>query len=108
MRAMQVQENILAVFDTDVPLKARKYTGLGCSSAPMATGRKHLGRFSAPIGGATRLAGNNPVIWTIQIVTGPMEVFRRRSSSLFRKTDYDSSPGGDSFLVDVNTHIGEW
>ena len=76
--------------------------------APMATERKHLDGFSAPIGGATGLEGNNPVIWTIQIVPCRMQVFRGSILSLFRNTDRDPALGGDPFLVDVNTHIDEW
>ena len=98
MATMQAQNCLSEVFDTDVPLKARKYTGLGCSSAPMATGRKHLGRFFAPIGGSAGLVGNNPVIWTIQILPCRMQVFRGSILSLFRNTDRDPAPGGDPFF----------
>lgn len=91
MRAMLVQKNISAVFDTDVLPNAMKCIGSGCSSARMATERKHLDGFSAPIGGATGLAGNNPVIWTIQIVPGLTQVFRGSILSLFRNTDRDPS-----------------
>ena len=109
MLAMQAQENISAVFDTHVGQKARKCIGSRCASAQIATERKHLDGFSAPIGGATGLAGNYPVIWTIQIIPCRMQVFRGSISSLFRKTDRDPSTGGDPlFLVDVNTHIDDW
>lgn len=91
MQAMQVRNCLSEVFEADVPLNARKCFGSGYASAQMATGRKHLGGFFAPIGGATGLEGNNPVIWTIQIVPGLTQVFRGSISSLFRKTDRDPS-----------------
>ena len=108
MATMQAQNCLSEVIDTDVPLKARKYTGLGCSSAPMTAGREHMGRFSAPIGGSAGLVGNNPVIWTIQILPCRMQVFRGSILSLFRNTDRDPSSAAIRFLVDVNTHIDDW
>ena len=69
MATMQPRKYLMAIFDQIEARKAGKCIGLGCSSAQIATGRKHLDGFSAPIGGATWLEGNNPVIWTTQIVT---------------------------------------
>ena len=108
MATMQARNYLMAIVDGIEAMKARKCIGLGCSSAPMATGRKHLGRFFAPIGGSAGLVGNNPVIWTIQILPCRMQVFRGSILSLFRNTDRDPAPGGDPLLVDVNTHIDEW
>ena len=108
MATMQAQNCLSEVFDTDVPPNATKCIGLDRISSPMATGRKHLDGFSAPIGGATGLAGNNPVIWTIQIVPCRMQVFRGSNLSLHKKTDRDPSPGGDLLTLDVNAHIDEW
>ena len=84
MATMQVQENISAVFDADVLPDAMKCIGSGRILSPIATGRKGFDRFSAPIGGSTGLAGNNPVIWTIQILPCRMQVFRGSILSLFR------------------------
>ena len=51
MATMQAQNYFSEVFDTDVPPNAMKCIVLGCSSAQMATGRKHLDGFSAPSAG---------------------------------------------------------
>lgn len=108
MATMQPRKYLMAIFDQIEARKAGKCIGLGCSSAQMATGREHLDWFSALIGGATGLEGNNPVIWTIQILPCRMQVFRGSILSLFRKSDHNSFPGGDPFLVDVNTHTDDW
>lgn len=108
MAGMQAQNILMAIFGGIAARKSQECIVWGCLSARMATGRKHLGRFSAPIGGSAGLVGNNPVIWTIQILPCRMQVFRGSISSLFRNTDHDPAPGGDPFLVDVNTHINEW
>lgn len=73
------------------PLNARKCIESDRTSSPMATGRKHLDGFFTPIGGATGLAGNNPVILTIQIVPCRMQVFRESILSLLRENDRDPS-----------------
>ena len=108
MARMQAQNILMAIFGGIEARKSQECIVLGCLSAKMATGREHLEGISAPISGATGLEGNYPVIWTIQIIPCRMQVFRGSISSLFRKTDRDPSPGGDSFLVDVNPHIDEW
>ena len=97
MATMQARNCSSDVFGTDVPLNATKCVGLDRISSPIATGRKHLGGFSAPIGGSTGLEGNNPVIWTIQIVPCRMQVFRGSILSLFRKTDRDPSSAAIRF-----------
>ena len=51
MATMQARKYIMAIFGGIEAMKARKCVGLGCSSAQMATGRKGLDGFSAPIGG---------------------------------------------------------
>jgi hypothetical protein len=51
MATMQARNYLMAIFGGIEAMKARKCIGLGCSSAKMATGRKHLDGFSAPIGG---------------------------------------------------------
>ena len=97
MATMQAQNYFPEVFDTDVPPNAMKCIVLGCSSAQMATGREHLEGISAPIGRATGLAGNYPVIWTIQILPCRMQVFRGSNLSLFRNTDRDPSSAAIRF-----------
>ena len=51
MATMQVRNYLMAIFDGIEARKSPKCIVLGCSSAPMATGRKYLDGFSAPIGG---------------------------------------------------------
>lgn len=108
MATMQARNCLSEVLDTDVLPNAIECIGLDRISSPIATGRKHLDGFSAPIGGATGLVGNNPVIWTIQIVPCRMHVFLGSILSLLRKTDRDPSPGGDPFSLDQFAHIDEW
>ena len=91
MVRMQARNCLSEVFDADVLPNAMKCIGLDRISSPIATGRKGFDGFSAPIGGATGLEGNNPVIWTIQILPCRMQVFRGSILSLFRKTDRDPS-----------------
>ena len=97
MATMQARNCVSAVFDTLVRQNAKKCIGLVGHYGPIGTGRKHLGGFSAPIGGAAGLAGNNPVIWTIQIVPCRMQVFRGSNLSLFRNTDRDPSSAAIRF-----------
>ena len=108
MATMQARNCLSAVFDADVLPNTMKCIGSDCILSPIATGWKHFDGFSAPIGGATGLAGNGPVIWTIQIVPCRLQVFRGSILSLYRITDRDLSPSGDLLTLDVNAHIDEW
>ena len=51
MATMQARNNLLAIIGGTEAMKAMKCIVLGCSSAPMATGRKGLEGFFAPICG---------------------------------------------------------
>ena len=98
MATMQARKYLMAIIGGIEAMKAKRCIGLGCSSAQMVAGRKGLDGFFAPIDGATGLAGNNPVIWTIQILPCRMQIFRGSILSLFRNTDRDPAPGGDPFF----------
>lgn len=97
MATMQARNCLSEVFDTDVPPNATKCIGLDRISSSIATGRKGYDGFSAPIGGAIGLEGNNPIIWTIQILPCRMQVFRGNILSLLRKTDRDPSSAAIRF-----------
>ena len=63
MATMQARKYIMAIFGEIEAMKARKCIGLGCSSAPMATGRDGLDGFShqsAGEQGGWILPGNIP------------------------------------------------
>lgn len=101
MLAMQSQINIAAISDTVVTQIARYHIGLVGASGPMATGRKCLGGYSAPIGGTDGDAGYYPVIYSIQIVPG----VSRKLGVDFSVTSqvcpgHDSSPGRCTLFLD--------
>ena len=68
MAVMQAQINILVFSDTVVLHISRKCVGSVGLGGPIDTGRKRLDGYSAPIGGATGLATNNPIICATQII----------------------------------------
>lgn len=68
MAVMQAQINILVISDTVVLHISRKCVGSVGLWGPIGTGQKGLDGYSAPIGGATGLAANNPIICATQIV----------------------------------------
>ena len=68
MAVMQSQINILVFSNTVVLHISRKCVESVGLLGPIDTGRKGLDGLSAPIGGATRLATNNPIICATQIV----------------------------------------
>lgn len=99
MATTQAQKYLSAVSDTVVLPNARKCIGSGCSSAPMATGRKGIDVISAPIGGVNRVAGYYPVILPSQIVPSLTQIFGGICASLLRPFQI-TIPSGDTIILD--------